>query len=38
MTLVINQLLYQQILDNEIHAQHPSGIADETPLESAMPF
>jgi hypothetical protein len=38
MTLVINQLLDQQILDDEIHAQAPSGVVDEAPLESAMPF
>jgi hypothetical protein len=38
MTLVINQLLDQQSLDDEIHAQAPSGVVDETPPESTMPF
>jgi hypothetical protein len=38
MTLVINQFLDQQSLDDEIHAQDPSDTSDENPPESTMPF
>jgi hypothetical protein len=38
MTLVINQLLDQQSLDDEIHAQVPSDTSNENPPESTMPF
>jgi hypothetical protein len=38
MTLVINQLLDQQSLDDESHVQDPSGVVDEAPPESSMPF
>jgi hypothetical protein len=38
MTLVINQLLDQQSLDDEIHAQAPSGVVDEAPQNRLCPF
>jgi hypothetical protein len=38
MTLVINQLLDQQSLNDEIPAQDPTDTTDEIPPESAMPF
>jgi hypothetical protein len=38
MTLVINRLLDQQILDDEIHAQDPSSGVYEAPPELAMTF
>jgi hypothetical protein len=38
MTLVINQLLDQQSLDDESHAQAPADVTDEAPPEYAMPF
>jgi hypothetical protein len=38
MTLVINQLLYHESLNDEISAQAPTNTTDEIPLEFAMPF
>jgi hypothetical protein len=38
MILVINQLLYQQSLNDENHAQSQNDTTEEIPSESAMHF